>query len=85
MDKTTTFLDYVVSLSKIMWFPCSRCQNMRCLKDKATIAIYLCKNGFVPNYEVLKFHGESGTRVIAEEEHDYDVGLDRMDEMLEAM
>jgi hypothetical protein len=32
-----------------------------------------------------KFHGESGTRVIAEEELDYDAGVDRMDEMLEAM
>jgi hypothetical protein len=28
------------------------CQNMRCLVDKTTIAIHLCKNGFVPGYEV---------------------------------
>jgi hypothetical protein len=39
-------------------------------------------------YEVWKFHGELGTRVIAEDEHDYDAragGGDRMDEMLEAI
>jgi hypothetical protein len=56
------------------------------LEDKRTIDIHLCKNGFVPGYEVWTFHGESGTRVIAEDEHDCDVGdVDRMDEMLEAI
>jgi hypothetical protein len=85
MDKTTAFLDHVFSLSKIVRCPCSICQNTRCLEDKTTIAIHLCKNGFVPGYEVWKFHGESGTRVIAEDEHDYDAGVDRMDEMLEAI
>jgi hypothetical protein len=46
----------------------------------------LCKNGFVPDYEVWTFHGESGTRVVAEDEHDCDMGdVDRMDEMLEAI
>jgi hypothetical protein len=40
----------------------------------------------VPGYEVWTFHGESGTRVIAEDEHDCDMGdVDRMDEMLEAI
>jgi hypothetical protein len=35
---------------------------------------------------VWTFHGESGTRVIAEDEHDCDVGdVDRMDEMLKAI
>jgi hypothetical protein len=56
------------------------------LEDKITITIHLCKNGFMPGYEVWTFHGESGTRVIAEDEHDYDVGdINRMDEMLEAI
>jgi hypothetical protein len=37
-------------------------------------------------YEVWKFHGETGTSVIAEDEHDYDMeDVDRMDEMLEAI
>jgi hypothetical protein len=58
---------------------------MRCLEDKTTIAIHLCKNGFVPGYEVWKFYGESVTRVIAEDEHDCDGGVDRMDEMLKAI
>jgi hypothetical protein len=40
----------------------------------------------VPGYEVWTFHGESGTRVIAEDEHDCDMGdVDRMSEMLEAI
>jgi hypothetical protein len=39
----------------------------------------------VPSYEVWKFYGESNTRVIVEDEHDYDTGVDRMDEMLEAI
>jgi hypothetical protein len=40
----------------------------------------------VPGYEVCTFHGESGTRVVAEDEHDCNVGnVDRMDEMLEAI
>jgi hypothetical protein len=47
---------------------------------------HLCKNGFVPGYEVWTFHGESGTRVVAEDEHDCDVGdIDRIDKMLEAI
>jgi hypothetical protein len=67
-------------------FPCRLCQNSRCLEDKSTIAIHLCKNGFMVGYEVWIFHGESGTRVIAEDEHDCDVGdVDRMDEMLETI
>jgi hypothetical protein len=58
---------------------------MRCLEGKTTIAIHLCKNGFVSGCEVWKFHGESGSRIIVEDEHDYDVGVDRMHKMLEAI
>jgi hypothetical protein len=59
---------------------------LRCLEDKRTIAIHLCKNGFVTDYEVQIFHGKSGSRVVAEDEHDSDMGeVDRMDEMLEAI
>jgi hypothetical protein len=47
MDKATTFLDRAFSWSKIVWWPCSLCQSSRCLEDKRTIAIHLCKNGFV--------------------------------------
>jgi hypothetical protein len=86
MDKATTFLDRAFSQSKIVRCPCSQSQTSRCLDDKRTIAIHLCKNGFMPGYEVWTFHGESGTRFVAEDEHDYEVGdVDRMDEMLEAV
>jgi hypothetical protein len=86
MDKAITFLDRAFSRSKIVRCPCSLCQNSRCLEDKRTIVIHLCKNGFVPGYKVWTFHDESGTRVIAEDEHDCHVGdIGRMDEMLEAV
>jgi hypothetical protein len=85
MDKGTTFLDRAFSFSKIMQCPCSRYESMRCLEDKTTLVLHLCKNGFVPVYEVWKFHIESGTRVITEEEQDYDMGVDRMDKIPEAI
>jgi hypothetical protein len=86
MDKATTSLDHEFSQTQIVWCPCSLCQNSRCLRDKRTIAIHLCNNGFVPGYEVWTFYDESSTRVISEDEHDCDVGdNDRMDEMLEAI
>jgi hypothetical protein len=62
---------------------CSRCQNTKCLEDKTTMVIHLCKNGFMLGYEVWKFHDESSTRTIAEVEQDYDAGVHRMQEMLE--
>jgi hypothetical protein len=44
------------------------------------IEIHLCKNGFVSGYEVWTFHGESGTRLRAEDERDCDMRyVDRMD------
>jgi hypothetical protein len=86
MDKATYFLGHAFSRTQIVRCPCSICQNSRCLEDKRTIAIHMSKIGFVPGYEVWTFHGESGTRVVAEEGQDYDVGdVDRMDEMFEAI
>jgi hypothetical protein len=86
MDKATAFLVRAFSRTQILRCPCSRCQNSKCLEDKSTIVIHLCKNGFVPDYEVWTFHDESGTRVVAEDEHGCNVrNIDRMDEMLEAI
>jgi hypothetical protein len=86
MDKAMAFLDHAFSRTQIVRCPCSVCQKLRCLEDKRTITIHLCKNGFVAGYEVWTFHDESGSRVIAEDEHDCDMGdIDRMDEMLEAI
>jgi hypothetical protein len=86
MDNVTIFLDRTFSLSNIVQCPCSRCHNLRCLEDKRTIVIHLCKNDFVPGYKMWTFHGESGTRVVAEDEHGCDMGnIDRMDKMLETI
>jgi hypothetical protein len=86
MDNSTTFLDRAFLRIQIVWCSCSLWQNSRCLEDKRTIAIHLCKNGFVPGYEVWTFHNELGTRVVTEDEHHCDVGdIDRMNEMLEAI
>jgi hypothetical protein len=69
-----------------VWCPCSGCQNLRCLEDKRISVVHLCKNGFMAGYEVWIFHGESGTRVIDEDEHDCNMrDVDRMDEMFEAI
>jgi hypothetical protein len=86
MDKARVFLDHAFSWTQIVRYPCSICQNLRCLENKRTIAIHLCKDGFVSAYEVWTFHDELSTRVIVEDGHDCDVGdVDRMDEMLEAI
>jgi hypothetical protein len=68
------FFEPCFLLSKIVWCLCSRCQNLRCLKNKRIIVTHLCKNGFVSGYEVWTFHDESDTRVIAEDKYDCDVG-----------
>jgi hypothetical protein len=52
MDKAATFLDRAFLWTQIVRCPCSLWQNSRCLEDKRTIIIHLCKNGFVPGYEV---------------------------------
>jgi hypothetical protein len=86
MDKATTSLDRAFLQTQIVWCASSLCHNPRCLEDKRTIAIHLCKNGYMLGYEVWTFYSESGTRVVAKDKHDCDVGeVDRMDEMLEAI
>jgi hypothetical protein len=86
MDKAIAFLDCVFSWTPIVRCPCSLCQNFRSLEDKRIIAIHLCKNGFMPGNKVWTFHDESGTGVVAKDEHDCDMrDVDRMDEMLEAV
>jgi hypothetical protein len=49
------------------------------------IVVDLCKYNFVLGYEVWTFHDEKDTQVIEEEEEDYRMGVNRMDEMLEAI
>jgi hypothetical protein len=74
MDKAIAFLDHAFSWTQIVRCPCSVCQNSRCMEDKRTIAIHLCKNDFVLGYEVWTFHGKSGSRVVAKDEHGCDMG-----------
>jgi hypothetical protein len=45
--------------------------------------MHLCRHGFMPHYELRRFHSELGHQVIEEEEDDYITRVDRMDEMLE--
>jgi hypothetical protein len=86
VTKTTTFLDRAFTFSKInkVWCPCSKWHNLRSL-HKDMVALDLCRNGFVPHYEVWVFHDESVTQAIEEEEEDYSTTVDKIDEMLEAI
>jgi hypothetical protein len=45
----------------------------------------LCRYGFVPHYEVWVHNSKSITEAIEEEDEDYNMGVDRMDEMHEAI
>jgi hypothetical protein len=56
---------------------------MRCL-DKTTIYMHLCRHGFLPHYELWRFHSKSGHQAIEEEEDD-STEVDRMNEILEAI
>jgi hypothetical protein len=38
--------------------PCSRCRNALC-EDKRTLAMHLCKFGFMSAYDVWTHHGET--------------------------
>jgi Transposase-associated domain len=81
---TNAFLDRAFSLSSTgnAQCPCNKCQNFKFF-DKDKVGIHLCKFGFVPYYEVWVHHGESATAPLAEEEDS--MGVDRMDEMVEAI
>jgi hypothetical protein len=46
---------------------------------------HLVRNGFTINYETWVFHGKKYTTVVAEESTNDRAGVDRMDEMLEAI
>jgi hypothetical protein len=84
--KTNDFIEREFSLSPInkIRCPCTKCQNYK-LVDKMTVATHLYKFGFVPYYETWVFHGEKYTTVEAEEGENASAGINRMDEMLEAI
>jgi hypothetical protein len=47
--------------------------------------MHLCWHGFLPHYELWRFHGKLGHQAIEEEEDDDSTGVDRMDEILKAI
>ena len=53
MIKTQEFIERVFSLpnNRGVKCPCSKCRNSVC-EDKTTLALHLCKVGFMPGYEV---------------------------------
>jgi hypothetical protein len=63
--------------------PCSKCQNIYFL-DKRTMSIDLCKNGYMPGYEVWVHHGEDPPpRIVLEVQSDEEGDYDRMEEKLD--
>jgi hypothetical protein len=88
LNKTQEFIDRAFSgpPDEGVKCPCSRCRNTLC-EDKRTLTLHLCKFGFMPNYEVWTHHGDTihqRTASLAEEEENRS-GVDRMDEMLDAI
>jgi hypothetical protein len=84
--KTDVFLDRAFARSETgtdVRCPCSKCRNIYFL-DRRTMSIDLCKNGYMPSYEVWVHHGEDPPpRIVSEvqshEEGDYNM----MEEMLD--
>ncbi|WVZ51588.1 hypothetical protein U9M48_002719 [Paspalum notatum var. saurae] len=71
---------------RLLKCPCNKHNNGGSLLNKFEIAKDLVDYGFTPDYETWTFHGEKETRVEVEgEADDAPVGVDRMDEMLEAL
>jgi hypothetical protein len=61
-----------------------KCQNTSCF-DKVILTKHLVQNDFTSNYEPWVFHGKKYTAVAAEGSGNDRAGIDRMDEMLEAI
>jgi hypothetical protein len=84
--KTDAFLDRAFARSETgtdVRFPCSKCQNIYFL-DRRTMSIDLCKNGYMPGYEVWVHHGEDPPpRIVSEVQSHEEGDYDRMEEMLD--
>jgi hypothetical protein len=67
--KTDTFLDRAFARSETgtdVRCPCRKCWNIYFL-DRRTMSIDLCKNGYMPGYEVWVHHGEDPPpRIVSE-------------------
>jgi hypothetical protein len=84
--KTDAFLDHVFARSETrtdVRCPCSKCRNIY-FPDRRTMSIDLCKNGYMPGYEVWVHHGEDPPlRTVSEVQSHEEGDYDRMEEMLD--
>jgi hypothetical protein len=71
--KTDAFLDRAFARSETgtdVRCPCSKCRNIYFL-DRRTMSIDLCKNGYIPGYEVWVHHAEDPPpRIVSEIERE---------------
>ncbi|WVZ52147.1 hypothetical protein U9M48_003235 [Paspalum notatum var. saurae] len=87
--KTQDFIDHAFAgkthyLDQVRC-PCNEHNNGKFV-TKEELTKHLVNYGFMPSYETWSFHGEKETRFETEVEADDDLaGVDRMDEMLEAL
>ncbi|WVZ83078.1 hypothetical protein U9M48_030258 [Paspalum notatum var. saurae] len=85
--KTQDFIDHAFSLTTHyrVRCPCNEHNNGKFVTREQLVRD-LVDYGFMPGYETWTFHGEKETRVQTEgEANDDSAGVDRMDEMLEAL
>jgi hypothetical protein len=84
--KTYVFLDHAFAWSETgtdVRCPCSKCRNIYFL-ERRTRSIDLCKNGYMPHYEVRVHHGEDPPlRTVSEVQSHEEGDYDRMEEMLD--
>jgi hypothetical protein len=85
-DKTSDFIKHAFSLATTEKIRCPymKCQNTRCF-EKVILMKHLVKYGFIADYETWVFHGKKYTAVAVEESTNDRAGVDRMDEMFEAI
>jgi hypothetical protein len=84
--KSQEFIDCAFSLANNggVKCPCIKCRKFVC-EDKMMLSLYLCKVGFMLDYEVWVHHGESVHQTASIAEDDDTLSDDWMDEMLDAI
>ena len=86
VQKTTDFVNNAFSLiqnDEQVRCPCSKCRNCQWKDNKKPLSYDLCKYGFMPNYEVWVYNGESRRRDSSEDLLGERGGNDRMREMID--
>jgi hypothetical protein len=86
--KTDAFPDHAFARSETrtgVRCPCSKCRNIYFL-DRRTMSIDLCKNDYMPGYEMWVHHGEDPPlRTVSEVQSHEEGDHDRMEEMEEML